>query len=404
MVAASLLLSTLVVVLTLYVPILTGDVVDLLLGKGLVDMPGVLAIMAKIAIAVIVTAAAQWVMNTCNNYITYHVIRDIREDAFKKLEILPLQYMDTHAYGEVVSRVITDVDTFADGLLMGFTQLFTGLLTIFGTLIFMLLTNISITLVVVCITPVSILVARFIATRTYSMFRSQSEIRGEQTALVEEAIGNLKVVKAFSKEEDMQAQFDEINGRLQKSSLKAIFFSSLTNPCTRFVNSLVYAGVGVFGALLAVRGGISVGRLSCFLSYANQYTKPFNEISGVVTELQNAIACAGRIFELIEETPQVPEPEQVKVLTDAQASRTASAPIHAEISGTTSLASVNSHALTIMATNGALTLRSTADQTVRVVAMNGTTVANVPLQAGKEETIPLPAGIYIVDNRKVIIR
>jgi len=318
MVAASLLLSTLVVVLTLYVPILTGDVVDLLLGKGLVDMPGVLAIMAKIAIAVIVTAAAQWVMNTCNNYITYHVIRDIREDAFKKLEILPLQYMDTHAYGEVVSRVITDVDTFADGLLMGFTQLFTGLLTIFGTLIFMLLTNISITLVVVCITPVSILVARFIATRTYSMFRSQSEIRGEQTALVEEAIGNLKVVKAFSKEEDMQAQFDEINGRLQKSSLKAIFFSSLTNPCTRFVNSLVYAGVGVFGALLAVRGGISVGRLSCFLSYANQYTKPFNEISGVVTELQNAIACAGRIFELIEETPQVPEPEQVKVLTDAQ--------------------------------------------------------------------------------------
>ena len=318
MVILSLLLAVVVVVLTLYVPILTGDVVDLLLGKGLVDMPGVLTIMIKIGIAVIVTAAAQWVMNTCNNYITYHVIRDIREDAFKKLEILPLQYMDTHAYGEVVSRVITDVDTFADGLLMGFTQLFTGLLTIFGTLIFMLMTNIPITLVVVCITPVSILVARFIATRTYSMFRSQSEIRGEQTALVEEAIGNLKVVKAFSKEEDMQAQFDEINGRLQKSSLKAIFFSSLTNPCTRFVNSLVYAGVGVFGALLAVRGGISVGRLSCFLSYANQYTKPFNEISGVVTELQNAIACAGRIFELIEETPQVPEPEQAKVLTDAR--------------------------------------------------------------------------------------
>ena len=318
MVILSLLLAVVVVVLTLYVPILTGDAVDLLLGQGLVDMPAVLEIMLKIGIAVLITAVAQWVMNTCNNYITYHVIRDIREDAFHKLEILPLQYMDTHAYGEVVSRVITDVDTFADGLLMGFTQLFTGLLTIFGTLVFMLMTNIPITLVVVCITPVSILVARFIATRTYSMFRSQSEIRGEQTALVEETIGNLKVVKAFSKEEDVKAQFDEINQRLQKSSLNAIFFSSLTNPSTRFVNSLVYAGVGVFGALLALRGGISVGRLSCFLSYANQYTKPFNEISGVITELQNAIACAGRIFELIEEEPQVPEAEQAKVLKQAR--------------------------------------------------------------------------------------
>ena len=317
MVILSLILAVMVVVLTLYVPILTGDAVDLLLGKGLVDMAGILRIMMKIGVAVLITSVAQWIMNTCNNYITYHVIRDIREDAFRKLEILPLQYMDTHAYGEVVSRVIADVDTFADGLLMGFTQLFTGILTIAGTLIFMLMTNIPITLVVVCITPVSIFVARFIATKTYSMFKSQSEIRGEQTALVEEMIGNLKVVKTFSKEEDVKVQFAEINGRLQNSSLKAIFFSSLTNPATRFVNSLVYAGVGVFGAFIALGGGISVGRLSCFLSYANQYTKPFNEISGVVTELQNAIACAARIFELIEEEPQIPDSENAKVLTQA---------------------------------------------------------------------------------------
>ena len=317
MVILSLILAVTVVVLTLYVPILTGDAVDLLLGKGLVDMAGILRIMMKIGVAVLITSVAQWIMNTCNNYITYHVIRDIREDAFRKLEILPLQYMDTHAYGEVVSRVIADVDTFADGLLMGFTQLFTGILTIAGTLIFMLMTNIPITLVVVCITPVSIFVARFIATKTYSMFKSQSEIRGEQTALVEEMIGNLKVVKTFSKEEDVKVQFAEINGRLQNSSLKAIFFSSLTNPATRFVNSLVYAGVGVFGAFIALGGGISVGRLSCFLSYANQYTKPFNEISGVVTELQNAIACAARIFELIEEEPQIPDSENAKVLTQA---------------------------------------------------------------------------------------
>lgn len=318
MVILSLVLAVAVVVLTLYVPILTGDAVDLLLGQGQVDMTAILGIMMKIGIAVGITALAQWIMNTCNNYITYHVIRDIREDAFKKLEILPLQYLDTHAYGEVVSKVITDVDTFADGLLMGFTQLFTGILTIGGTLIFMLMTNIPITLVVVCITPISIFVARFIATKTYSMFKTQSEIRGEQTALVEEMIGNLKVVKTFSKEEDVKEEFDEINDRLQNSSLKAIFFSSLTNPATRFVNSLVYAGVGVFGAFIALGGGISVGRLSCFLSYANQYTKPFNEISGVVTELQNAIACAARIFELIEEEPQVPEAENAKVLQEAK--------------------------------------------------------------------------------------
>lgn len=318
MVALSLLLAVAVVVLTLYVPILTGDAVDLLLGKGLVDMESIFTIMIKIGIAVLVTAAAQWVMNTCNNYITYHVVRDIREDAFRKLEKLPLQYLDSHAYGDVVSRVIADVDTFADGLLMGFTQLFTGVLTIFGTLLFMLVTNIPITLVVVCITPVSFLVARFVATRTYTMFQEQSEVRGEQTSLIEEMVGNLKVVKTFSREEAVKEQFGEINGRLQKSSLRAIFFSSITNPATRFVNSLVYAGVGVFGALTAIRGGISVGQLSCFLSYANQYTKPFNEISGVITELQNAIACAARIFELIEEEAQTPEAENAKVLSDAR--------------------------------------------------------------------------------------
>lgn len=318
MVALSLLLAVAVVVLTLYVPILTGDAVDLLLGRGLVDMESIFTIMIKIGIAVLVTAVAQWVMNTCNNYITYHVVRDIREDAFRKLEKLPLQYLDSHAYGDVVSRVIADVDTFADGLLMGFTQLFTGVLTIFGTLLFMLVTNIPITLVVVCITPVSFLVARFVATRTYTMFQEQSEVRGEQTSLIEEMVGNLKVVKTFSREEAVKEQFGEINGRLQKSSLRAIFFSSITNPATRFVNSLVYAGVGVFGALTAIRGGISVGQLSCFLSYANQYTKPFNEISGVITELQNAIACAARIFELIEEEAQTPEAENAKVLSDAR--------------------------------------------------------------------------------------
>lgn len=314
----SLLLAVVVVVLTLYVPILTGDAVDLLLGQGLVDMPAIWGIMIRIGIAVLVTAFSQWIMNICNNHITYHVIRDIREDAFHKLEILPLQYLDTHAYGEVVSRVIADVDTFADGLLMGFTQLFTGVLTIFGTLLFMLMTNIPITLVVVCITPLSILVARFIATRTYTMFKLQSEIRGEQTALIEEMVGNLKIVKTFSKEADVKEQFAEINGRLQGSSLRAIFFSSITNPATRFVNSLVYAGVGIFGAFIALKGGISVGRLSCFLSYANQYTKPFNEISGVITELQNAIACAARIFELIDEEPQVPEAEGAKILNAAR--------------------------------------------------------------------------------------
>ena len=314
----SLLLAGLTVLLTLYIPILTGNAVDLIIGEGQVDMPDIFAIMKKIAIVMIITAVGQWVMNTCNNYITYHVIRDIRTDAFAKLEILPLKYLDAHAYGDIVSRVIADVDTFADGLLMGFTQLFTGVLTILCTLGFMLVTNVPITLVVVCITPVSFLVAKFIATKTYSMFKEQSETRGEQTSLIEEMIDNQKIVNTFSRGEAVKSKFGEINGRLQKCSLKAIFFSSITNPATRFVNSLVYAGVGVFGALVAIKGGISVGRLSCFLSYANQYTKPFNEISGVVTELQNAFVCAGRIFELIDEEPQVPDAEDARVLEDAQ--------------------------------------------------------------------------------------
>ena len=317
-VAMSLVLAAVTVVLTLYVPILTGEAVDLMIDKGLVDMPGILAILKKIAIAMVLTALAQWIMNTCNNYITYHVVKDIRSEAFQKIQILPLKYLDGHATGDVVSRVIADVDTFADGLLMGFTQLFTGVLTIAGTLIFMLIYNVPITLLVVCLTPVSFLVAKFIATRTHDMFAEQSKTRGEQTALIEEMVGNQKIVKSFSREEAVKKQFGEINGRLQKCSLRATFYSSLTNPCTRFVNSLVYAGVGIFGAFLAVRGGITVGRLSCFLSYANQYTKPFNEISGVITELQNAFVCAERIFELIEEEPQVPEAENAVVLQDAQ--------------------------------------------------------------------------------------
>lgn len=314
----SLLLAGLTVVLTLYIPILTGDAVDLIVGPGEVDMTGVLQIMERIAIVMLLTAVGQWVMNTCNNYITYHVVRDIRKDAFDKLQILPLSYLDGHSYGDIVSRVIADVDTFADGLLMGFTQLFTGVLTILCTLVFMLITNVPIALVVVCITPLSFVVAKVIASKTHSMFLEQSRTRGEQTSLIEEMIDNQKIVKTFSRETAVKEQFAEINDRLEICSLKAIFYSSLTNPSTRFVNSIVYAGVGVFGALLSIAGGISVGRLSCFLSYANQYTKPFNEISGVVTELQNAFVCASRIFELIDEEPQVPEAEGARVLTEAE--------------------------------------------------------------------------------------
>ena len=318
MVGLSIILATVTVILTLYIPILTGDAVDLMLDKGVVDMPGILAILKKIAIAVLATAIAQWVMNTCNNYITYQVVKDIREDAFRHIHKLPLKYLDGHATGDIVSRVIADVDTFADGLLMGFTQFFTGVLTILGTLGFMLMTNVPITMVVVCITPVSFLVAKFIATKTHTMFQEQSKTRGEQTALIEEMVGNQKVVKTFSREQAVKEQFEEINQRLQRCSLRAIFYSSITNPSTRFVNSLVYAGVGIFGAFIAIAGGISVGRLSCFLNYANQYTKPFNEISGVITELQNAFVCAARIFALIEEEPQIPDAEDAMVLTNPQ--------------------------------------------------------------------------------------
>lgn len=303
----SLLFAVVTVAATLYIPVLTGDAIDYIIDKGRVDFPTVFEIIIKITIIMAAAALAQWLMNVCNNKITYEVIQDIRREAFARIEILPLKFIDGHSHGELVSRVIADVDQFADGLLMGFSQLFTGVITILGTLLFMLSINVKITLVVVIITPVSLFVASFIAKRTYTMFHLQSSIRGEQTALINEMIENQKVVQAFSKEADVLDTFDEINDRLGKASLQATFFSSLTNPSTRFVNSLVYTGVGLVGAFLAIRGVLTVGQLSCFLSYANQYTKPFNEISGVVTELQNALACAERIFNLIEEEPQVPD-------------------------------------------------------------------------------------------------
>ena len=314
----SLIFAAISVALTLYFPILTGRAIDLIVDKGRVDFDGILSISTKAGIIALITGVTQWLMNTCNNRMTYGIVRDIRTDAFKKLEKLPLSYIDSHSHGDMVSRIIADVDTFADGLLMGFTQLFSGVATIIGTLIFMLTINVKITLVVVFITPVSLFVASFIANKTYSMFQLQSKTRGEQTALIEEMIGNQKVVQAFNHEDEALEQFDEINGRLQKYSLRAIFFSSLTNPSTRFVNSLVYAGVGITGALSAISGnGISVGQLSCFLTYANQYTKPFNEISGVITELQNALACAARIFELIEEPAEQPDAWDAVELTQA---------------------------------------------------------------------------------------
>ena len=316
--AISILLAAITVASTLYIPLLTGDAVDCIVGKGHVDWAGVFAVLKQMAMVIGVTALAQWGMNICNNKLTYQIVRDIRNEAFAKLEILPLKYIDRKSTGEIVSRIIADVDQFADGLLMGFTQLFTGVITILGTIGFMLSVNVGITFVVLLVTPISWLVASFIAKHTFDMFRKQSETRGEQTALIDEMIGNQKVVQAFGHEQKAMDRFDEINGRLQKYSLRAIFFSSITNPSTRFVNSLVYTGVGITGALAAVSGRMSVGQLTCFLSYANQYTKPFNEISGVITELQNAIACAGRVFELIEEEPQTPEPEDVKVLTDVE--------------------------------------------------------------------------------------
>ena len=312
----SVLLASVSVALTLYVPKLTGNAVDYIVAKENVNFPGVFQVMLQIGACTLITALAQWLMNVCNNKMTYQVVRDIRNEAFRKIEILPLKYIDSHSSGDMVSRVIADVDQFADGLLMGFTQLFTGVATIVGTFGFMLSVNVSITFVVVLITPVSFLVANFIAKRTFAMFRLQSETRGEQTGLIDEMIGNQKVVQAFGRGKDVTERFDEINERLRDASLRATFFSSITNPATRFVNSLVYTGVGIAGAFAVVNGSLSVGQLSSFLSYANQYTKPFNEISGVVTEFQNAVACARRIFDLIEEEPQTPDSEDAADLTD----------------------------------------------------------------------------------------
>ncbi|MDE7007883.1 MAG: ABC transporter ATP-binding protein/permease [Lachnospiraceae bacterium] len=315
----TILMAVISVAFTLYLPILTGDAVDMLSGIGKPEFwPGLFAILKKMAVVIALTAISQWIMSICNNKIVYSIIQDIRKKAFRKLERLPLKYLDAHSHGDIVSRVVADVDQFADGLLIGFTQLFTGVITILGTLGFMLSVNFGITVVVVVITPVSLLVAAFIAKKTFSMFQLQSSTRGEQTALINEMVGNQKVVQAFNREDETLDRFDEINGRLEKCSLRAIFFSSLTNPCTRFVNSLVYMGVGLTGAFSVIRGGLSVGQLTCFLSYANQYTKPFNEISGVITELQNALACAARIFELIEEEAQVPEPENAVKLRDVE--------------------------------------------------------------------------------------
>ena len=321
LVALSVLLAAVTVALTLYVPVLIGRAIDLIVGPGQVDMPGILRLILRIAIVVAATAAVQWVVNTINNKITFQVVRDVRAQAFAKLQILPLSYIDSHPTGEIVSRVIADVDQFADGLLLGFTQLFTGVVTILGTLGFMISIRPGIALVVVLLTPLSFVVARFIATHTYSYFRQQSETRGEQTAFIDEMIGNQKVVKAFGHEQQNVERFDEINERLEKCSLQAIFYSSLTNPCTRFVNNVVYAGVALAGALVCVAcggAGFTVGSLSALLSYANQYTKPFNEISGVVTELQNALACASRIFQLIAEPPQTPDAPDARMLKDAQ--------------------------------------------------------------------------------------
>jgi len=305
----SLILATLYVIMTLYIPILVGNAIDCIVDAGRVDFSLMWIHLRNVCLCAITAAVAQWVMSLINNRMTFHVSRDIRNEAFRHIQVLPLSYLDSHPQGDVVSRVISDVDTFADGLLMGFTQLFTGIMTILGTLLFMLRIHWGIALVVVCITPLSLLVANYIATRTYSMFRLQTVTRGEQTGLIDETIGNIKVVRAFGHEAASMEQFDEINERLQKASLRAIFFSSLVNPCTRFVNSVVYAGVGLTGALIAISGGISVGNLTTFLNYANQYTKPFNEISGVVTELQNALVCAGRVFELIETPARTPEPK-----------------------------------------------------------------------------------------------
>lgn len=317
-VVMSLIFAAVTVITTLYLPILTGNAVDLMVEKGKVDFAGLKPIVKTMLIVLTITGVAQWIMNICNNYITYHVVQDIRKDAMDRIQIVPLKYLDGHAAGDIVSRVIADVDQFADGLLMGFTQAFTGVMTIIGTLVFMLRINVWITLVVILVTPLSFFVAGFIAKKSYSMFQMQSKERGAQTALIDEMIGNQRVVQAYGHEKRSLEQFDEINGRLEKYSLRATFFSSITNPATRFVNNLVYAGVGIVGAFFAIHGMLSVGRLTSFLSYANQYTKPFNEISGVITELQNAIACAARVFELMEAEPQEPDKPDAIELTQVK--------------------------------------------------------------------------------------
>ncbi len=317
-VVMSLIFAAVTVITTLYLPILTGNAVDLMVEKGKVDFAGLKPIVKTMLIVLSITGVAQWIMNICNNYITYHVVQDIRKDAMDRIQIVPLKYLDGHAAGDIVSRVIADVDQFADGLLMGFTQAFTGVMTIVGTLVFMLRINVWITLVVILVTPLSFFVAGFIAKKSYTMFQMQSKERGAQTALIDEMIGNQRVVQAYGHEKRSLEQFDEINGRLEKYSLRATFFSSITNPATRFVNNLVYAGVGIVGAFFAIHGMLSVGRLTSFLSYANQYTKPFNEISGVITELQNAIACAARVFELMEAEPQEPDKPDAIELTQVK--------------------------------------------------------------------------------------
>lgn len=317
LVVFSLIMAAVTVATTLYFPLLTGKAIDYILEPGKVDFQAITPILIRMAVIAGITALSQWIMNICNNHITFSVTKDMRDEAFKRIEILPLKYLDNHSYGDIVSRVIADVDQFADGLLLGFTQLFTGILTIIGTLFFMFSVNAAISLVVLLLTPISLFVAAFIAKRTYKMFRLQSETRGEETAFIDEMIGNQKVVQAFSREKESLERFDEINGRLGNASMQATFFSSITNPSTRFVNSLVYTSVGIVGALTVIGGGLSVGQLSAVLSYANQYTKPFNEISGVVTELQNALACAARIFELIEEEPQIPDSSDAKVINEA---------------------------------------------------------------------------------------
>lgn len=318
LVILSFVCAMITVASTLYAPILTGDAIDLIVGKGLVDFDGIKDIIYTFLMVTVVTVISQWFMNIINNHITYSVVRDIRIEVFNHMEELPLSYIDSHKHGDIVSRIVSDIDQFADGLLMGFTQLFTGIVTILATLGFMIAVNVPIALVVIVLTPLSLFVASFIAKRTYHLFHQQSETRGEITALVDEMVGQQKIVQAFGYEDDALDRFEEINNRLEKDSMSATFYSSLVNPCTRFVNNLVYAAVGIIGAISAIMTGLTVGQLTCFLSYANQYTKPFNEISNVITELQNAMACAGRVFELLDETPQVPEKEQAHVLTDTK--------------------------------------------------------------------------------------